>query len=221
MPGWDGGFQVPGEAAEWEVTPLQPCWSTGNRPGWPGKVQGLAGCEGALMEIPCGACTRQEEIPWIGKGCSASQSWVLLFHSNPHCPPPASSSGLSGGVTAQGSLGFPRLETLSLEQAAVCTPDLLPALPHHLPAHCDLPKPQQKSPLPAAVLSPEAHPCGSSLDTEALAPKRSERHLTPWGGPVSASLMLCLPWVCSVRGLGSPSHFCSLIHWGEGSRDLF
>lgn len=72
-----------------------------------------------------------------------------------------------------------RLETPSLEQAAVCTPNLLPALPHHLQALSDLPKAQHKSPLPAALLSPEAHPCGSSLDSEALALKRSERHLTP------------------------------------------
>lgn len=30
-----------------------------------------------------------------------------------------------------------------------------------------------------ALLSPEVHPCGSSLDTEALALKCSERHLAP------------------------------------------
>lgn len=52
MPGCDGGSQVPGEAAEWEVTPLHPCWSTGTGQDRLGRVQGLAGCEEAPMEIP-------------------------------------------------------------------------------------------------------------------------------------------------------------------------
>lgn len=34
-----------------------------------GRVQGLAGREEALMEIPCGAHGKQEEIAWTGKGC--------------------------------------------------------------------------------------------------------------------------------------------------------
>lgn len=52
VPGCDGGSQVPGEAAEWEVTLLHPCWSTGTGQDRLGRVQGLAGCEEAPMEIP-------------------------------------------------------------------------------------------------------------------------------------------------------------------------
>lgn len=112
-----------------------------------------------------------------------------------------------------------------MEQAAVCTPKLVSLLPHHLPAHSGLPKPQHKSPLPAAVLSPEAHPCGSSLDTEALALKRSERHLTPQHLPGEEQFLhprcsACPGYVPS-EALAAPSPFCSLIRWGEGSRDLF
>lgn len=119
---------------------------------------------------------------WEGLLCpvqGCSQFWVPLFHFSLHCPLLPPSPGFLQVLQQRDHLDFStfpawsRLETLILEHAAVCTPNLLPALPRHLQAHCDLPKPQHKSPLPAAMLSPEAHPCGSSLDTEALALKCS------------------------------------------------
>lgn len=76
------------------------------------------------MEIPCGACTRQEEIAWIGKGCTA---WFRAAVS-PGYPSPTSvstalplppSPGYLQGLQQRDYLdfpAFPRLETLSLER---------------------------------------------------------------------------------------------------------
>lgn len=215
------------------MTPLHPCWSTGKRPGCPGKGAGAGWVQGGSYgdSLWClyqtgGDCMDWEGLHCLVQGCS--QSWVPLSHFSLHCPPPASFSRLSAGVTAEGLLGFPNLSQAGnsqLGEAAVCTPDLLPVLPHHLPAHSDLPKPQHKSSLPVAMLSPEAHPCGSSMDTEVLALKRSGRHLTPQQLPGEDQFLH--PWCSACPGfvqskaLAAPSPFCSLIHWGQSSRDLF
>lgn len=165
-----------------------------------GRVQGLSMCEEAGMEKPCVARTQGEEITWVGKGCSAqcrvADGYGYLSSSLISTAlPPASSSGISADVTAEEPLELPnincvvqarnsqaglsfqsRLLRLHTESAVWCSQPcqttfklttIYPNLSINLPTLSD------------AVLSPEVHPCGSSLDTEALALKCSERHLAP------------------------------------------
>lgn len=70
---------------------------------------------------------------------------------------------------------------------------------------------------------PEAHPCGSCLDTEALALKCSEGHLTAQQLPgedwfLHPCCSAC-PGCVQSEALAAPSPFCSLIRRGEGSRE--
>jgi len=108
---------------------------------------------------------------------------------------PASSSGVSADITAEEPLELPnvncmvqarnpqaglsswsRLLHLHTESAVWCSQPcqiifklttIYPNLSIILPTLSD------------ALLSPKVHPCGSSLNTEALVLKCSERHLTP------------------------------------------
>ena len=152
------------------------------------------------MEKPCVACTRGEEIAWIGKGhstqCRVAGSYGYLSLSLISTAPlPASSSGVSADVTAEERLELPNINCVVQarnSQAGLSSQSRLLRLRTESAAWCSQPcqttfnltaiSPNLSINLPTlsdAVLSPKVHPCGSSLDTEALALKCSERPLAP------------------------------------------